>query len=322
VVRLGDALFLHGSLPISDLEGIGKARSNASIWSDMTPLMPWLEAGVTASDVGVSSIEEWLISLNEFSMSRVKDWRQSSASPSELWSTVGGYHHAAQPFSALLQYGLGWLPDGSRNPSIVYSSWCTDGMPRKFFPNASKADRRFVSHATEFFERTGVRLICCGHQPQGDVPTVIRFNTSTQNPSYVLCCDTSYSGDVLWYNLPTDERPRFNRGRETSRSGRGLHAVTEVVIQQCELTGRILEVSFQGTLSDGSRYEAEPLQFGEHDAADLPLPVGTITPSALAPIAGPVRREPRWWTRAALKGGSFLVCSGEGFIVWNRIIRP
>jgi hypothetical protein len=325
VVRIGEALFLHGALPRAiGMEEQVRNHSDASLWSDLTPMMPWLKPGTTARDAGVASIEDWFRALNEFSKSRVEDWKSNNASVSDFWSTVGGYHHEAQPFSSLLQYGMGWLPRGVRNPSIVYSSWCTDGMPRRFYPNATEEDRRFVAQTAEFFEETGIRLICCGHQPQGDVPNVIRVMTREQSPAYVLCCDTSYSGDTMWYNAPSDARPRLSRGRETSRSGRGVHAVSEVLIEQCVSTGRLLEVCFHGTLCDGSHYEAEPLPlaFGKENARGSRLAVGTVTPTSAAPTSEPSKRgDTTWWTRAALKDGSFLVCTGEGFRIWDRIIH-
>jgi hypothetical protein len=325
VVRIGDALFLHGALPIAIcMEEHVRSHSTESLWSDLTPLMPWLDRGTMARDVGVASIEDWLSALNDFSRSRVEDWKNCNASMSEFWSSVGGYHHESQRYTSLLQYGMGWLPNGARNPSIVYSSWCTDGMPRRFYPNANEEDRLFVLQVAEFFERTRIQLICCGHQPQGDVPNVIRVNTSGQNPAYILSCDTSYSGDTMWCNLSSDARPRVSRGRETSRSGRGLHAVSEVLIEECLSTGKLLEVSFHGTLCDGSPYEAEPLQLtcGEDNAPYSRLPVGTMTPTSAVPIANPSTGERSWWTRAALKDGSFLICTAEGFKTWNRIIHP
>lgn len=330
VLRLGEALFLHGSLPLTD-ELISRSLEKGDdpvvpFWTDLTPLMPWLEDGTVALDVGVGAISDWFHALNDFAQQNVENWKEHNGrATTEFWSSTGGYHHEAQPYSALLQYGMGWLPGGVRNPTIVYSSWCTDGMPRRFFPDAGPADRAFVSRTQDFFERTGIRLLCSGHQPQGDAPNVIRLSLDGNVPAYIVSGDTSYSGDTEWHNLPSDLHTRRNRGRGDGHSGRGLHAVSEILIEQCAQTGELWNVTFHGTLSDGTKYEAEPLILAPETAtnsADHRSAVGRPTPE---PIAPPINQSPHkglWWTRAVLADGSLLISSGEGFRTWNRLVNP
>ena len=45
---------------------------------------------------------------------------------SEIWSRVGGYFHPAAG-GRLLQYGMGWLPDKSVNPTLIYDNYLLDG---------------------------------------------------------------------------------------------------------------------------------------------------------------------------------------------------
>jgi hypothetical protein len=140
--------------------------------------------------------------LNDFGFESVRAWREEPANTggtSSIWSTTGGYHHSKA--SQLVQYGMGWVPGGFRrgirNPTVVYASWCSNGMPRRFFPadqhdanssstsTSASTDSRFVQATREFFQRAGVTVICSGHQPQGDMPNAIRvdYNTGTCSDS-------------------------------------------------------------------------------------------------------------------------------------------
>jgi hypothetical protein len=321
VVCLGEVLFLHGSLPVtrgpSRHDGI---QANESLWSDLTPFMPWLDDGTTATDVNVTSVSDWLRALNEFSQSQVEEWKQQENGSAERMRPGKGY-------APLIHYGVGRLPNGEPYPTIVRSGWCDDGMPRRFFPWASSSsgtDRGFVAQTREFFEGAGVRLVCSGHQPQGDAPNVIRVTSEseTQEPAYVLICDTSYSGDVMWLNPPNSPTTRHNPGRESSRSGRGRRAVSEVLIEQCAATGKLLEVSFHGVLSDGSCYETKPLPLAATQVgrASSSLAVGTLVPGCCTHRRANLKTSDLWWTRAALKDGTFLISRGEGFNVWNQVL--
>lgn len=324
VICLGEALFLHGSLPVTGVLSVHEeVNASESPWSDLTPFMPWLEDGMRATDANVTSVRDWLRTLNEFSQSQVEEWEKHEGdSEEDIHPGSVGRRSPRKSYASLIHYGVGRLPNGDPYPTIVRSGWCDDGMPRRFFPCASGTDQRFVAQTREFFERAGVRLICSGHQPQGDAPNVIRVTLSGMEPAYVLICDTSYSGDVSWLNQQNAPAIRRNPGRESSRSGRGHHAVSEVLIEQCAITGELLEVYFHGVLSDGSEYEAQPLPLAgtQLRKSGSSLDVGTVTPACYTATRASCRRSDVWWTRAALKDGSFLVSRGEGFNVWNQIL--
>jgi hypothetical protein len=380
VVRLGDALFVHGCLPLTEtvLRQETDADVGESVWDDLTFAMPWLEEHETARDKGVLTVTDWMSALNDFCVKNVRAWREEPATGG-IWSTTGGYHHskASQPFSQLIQYGMGWIPGGIRNPTAVYSSWCIDGMPRRFFPTdqrnvnstptSSSTDSRFVQATRDFFQRAGVTVICSGHQPQGDMPNAIRVdytgtssssdsssgsssssannkNTgvrdphSTQRTGWLLSCDTSYSGDTHWHNLPANgddsaaaTAPRHNPGRGRAKSGRGDQAVSEVVMEQCSKTGQILSVYCHGTLCDGTAYETRELDLNNGTTTNrssasasttVDLVVGRLASGPLVPDKANSPHGGPWWTRAAFRDGSYLLTAGEGFHVWNRIVKP
>lgn len=316
-VRIGEALFLHGALPLTDENLTGDMIS----WDDLSFSMPWIEPQMRPQDIGVHSIEDWLIALEDFCRSGVKTWQEMEhGEPLEQkWSLIGGYHNeSVAPFRKLLQYGMGWTPDRRRNPTIVYQSWSTNGMPRRFFPDGNSTDQRFVNMTREFFLRSGVRLICSGHQPQGDLPNAIRL-TVDGKPCWIVSGDTSYSGDTIWYN-----QTGRNLGRGDSLSGRGNIATSEVLIlQDCRESGKILNVQFHGTLSDGTEYDTCSLYL-EQSSSSLHshLEVGTLASGPFVPDASKSPHNGPWWTRAAFLDGSYMLTAGEGFDVWNYVVKP
>lgn len=207
-------------------------------------------------------------------------------------------------------------------------------MPRKFFPDSDSAIDRAFSRLTEnFFRRTGLELMCSGHQPQGDLPNPIRIPLPDCNrTAWILSCDTSYSGDTSFVNLTGDQFQHHNPGRGDSRSGRGMKAVSEVVIEQCIQSGNITNAYYHGVLSDGSHYKTRELDFSPPAAivssSDATLAMGNLASSSKVPSRGDTPHKGRWWTRAEFdpletekRCGSFLVTTGEGFDIWNRIIE-
>ena len=120
-------------------------------------------------------------------------------------------------------------------------------MPKRFFPqdssgeNQTEEDILYVKLVEDFFRQSQLRLILAGHQPQGDMPLPIRINyddndgkgrkgatTGVNNLGWVLCCDTSYSGDTKWVTTKktqdgSDEK--LNPGRGTGPGFRGDLAV-------------------------------------------------------------------------------------------------
>jgi len=91
----------------------------------------------------------------------------------------------------------------------VYNSFTPEGMPQSFIPSLEQDDEKansssssdIATYTKEFFERSSIRLILAGHKPQGDMPSPIRIDHS----SWVICADTSYSGDTIWFHLDSDD---------------------------------------------------------------------------------------------------------------------
>eukprot|EP01035_Chromulina_nebulosa_P019518 gene19518-25415_t len=77
------------------------------------------------------------------------------------WAAVGGYDHK-QPGSRLLQYGMGYMPDKSINPSVIYANYLSHGQPVP--PNVA---------VIKAMKSRGINKIVVGHQPHGDAPVVI-----------------------------------------------------------------------------------------------------------------------------------------------------
>lgn len=311
-VRIGEVLFQHGSLPLTRDVLAAYNNTTESIWDDLTFAMPWLDPGTTASDAGIYNIDDWIGALNQMSNNAVQNWRDY-AGVHLIWTQSG--YHAEPPYSRLLQYGKKqWIRGDNTypNPTVVGSSWSNNGMPHRFSPNASAIDQLFVKSTREFFERSGIRLICSGHQPQGDMPNTIRVLLDKEpHSAFILCCDTSYSGDVQWV-----DNQHQSLGRGASRSGRGMHAVCEVLIELCETTGRLMSVVLHGTLGDGTKYETKDLLCDDPGA----LCVGSLAPDAYVPLYSP-HKDGRWWTRAAFVDGSYLLTAGESFHAWNCLVR-
>jgi hypothetical protein len=325
-LRLGDALFVHGSLPPTPpvLSNVEPSR----VWDDFVFAMPWLKG---REESGVNTVDDWIQALNAFAHEQITEWRKKPST--RIWSSIGGYgavDDGDHPGEKVMQYGMGWLPDKIRNPTIVYASWSTDGMPRRFFPTASEEEKDFVETARAFAQRSGIRLICSGHQPQGDMPNAIRLRVSQDSTdsttsdkekslAWILSCDTSYSGDVLWWNSTNADDSRSNRGREGSLSARGRHAVSEVLLTQCLETGQIEEAFCHGVLSDGSPYESKPLSWHETEDNEE-LVVGCLAQGGNTPTEDESPHQGPWWTRAALQDGSHLLAAGSGYQAWNHIV--
>jgi hypothetical protein len=328
-LRLGQVLFVHGSLPMTP--ELLREGYKPDFWDDLTFAMPWLPKHVTARDMGVETIDDWLLALNNFGAHCVQAWRTGDPQKNgNVWSEVGGYDHSSQPYSQLIQYGMGWTPGRGRNPTVVYNRWCSNGMPTSFFPDE---DPTFAKVTQDFFQRTGLSLICSGHQPQGDMPNSIRLALANRT-SWIMSCDTSYSGDTTFLNLPGDAIQHKNRGRGQARSGRGMTAVSEVLIEQCTKSGRILDAYCHGTLSDGTKYRTQSLDFSDSESSSssqkeksLSLVVGELASGSGVPAEKDSPHGRPWWTRAAFVSDngedarSYLLTSGEGFESWNRLIE-
>lgn len=316
-LQIGPVLVLHGSLPLTD-EVMAKhaTKKIGSLWDDLSFCMPWIKPGESAaSDYGVTTIEDWLDALNKFCYDKIREWEleikrlEKAADDSDeepvIWSFRGGYGFGPS-YGGLIQYGMGMTPDRKKNPTVVYNTFTPQGMPHAFDPVSDVAE---MAHCTrDFFNRTGIQLILAGHKPQGDMPSPIRVDSS----SWVLCCDTSYSGETVWIE---NEEGRTNIGRGDALSFRGEHAVSEVLVHisiDADDASTLDSVTYHGVLSDGREYETVNLL----DHTDNST-IGQVAPEELVPSELDSPHQGRWWTKSIFSDGSLLFHAGEGFNVWN-----
>eukprot|EP00547_Thalassionema_nitzschioides_P002215 CAMPEP_0194215434 /NCGR_PEP_ID=MMETSP0156-20130528/17223_1 /TAXON_ID=33649 /ORGANISM="Thalassionema nitzschioides, Strain L26-B" /LENGTH=429 /DNA_ID=CAMNT_0038943943 /DNA_START=427 /DNA_END=1716 /DNA_ORIENTATION=- len=286
-LKLGNLLVIHGALPWASLN---------------TPYLPqpWM------SSTNPLSPSDWLESLNLFAKSQVEQWRLNAENHNGLWShgvwaTVGGFDYwpdeeSPYQYSQLMQYGMGWLPGRTRIPTIVYSSWMLDGMPRRFFDS----DQNWFSQRTQkFMQDANIQIILSGHQPQGDWPTPINIGAKDR---WILACDTSYSGDVRW--IGEDNRKASLAGGRDDKN----EAVVETLLEQCVNTGYVNSVRTHGILSNGQRFTSTNMLESQH-AGKL------LASDKVSPDSRP------WWVKAECQDSSelLLYTSGGGYEVVNAI---
>jgi len=374
-------------------------QSKTSIWDDLTFCMPWINKThhdysedhvfSTASDFGVNTIEDWLEVVNVFCVKNTKAWknyitqledeyknkkeldqneddvdnRYKEESKNAIWAYRAGYgngpSYSGAYFSDLIQYGMGMIPGGKKNPTVVYNSFTPEGMPTFFLPpeeqnggdkdgnpSSTSQDSSESDVATctrDFFERSTMQLILTGHKPQGDMPSPIRVNRS----SWVICADTSYSGDTKWFhddrNVTTpekmdrrwqlQERRRSNLGRGNSISFRGETAVSEVLVELSKGATSLESIRYHGVLSDGTEYESVNLLDTDDEDSDVLQrddqklttsvgSVGQVAPTSMVPDPSESPHEGRWWTKGICRDGTRLYYAGEGYNVWNYIVSP
>ena len=329
--RQGPILFVHGGLPLTTNLPLESKEKNMNIWEDLFFAMPWLKD--TKKKPVPVSLDEWFDELNAFMKSMVQQWKQciqelqdndGTKVENPIWSEQGGYNYGP-PYSQLIQYGMGMLPDKSKNPTVVYSGfWSNQGMPHTHQILGSEDNQ--LSHVIQqFFEKSGLQLLVVGHQPQGDMPSVIRVDTSTKSPAWILCCDTSYSGDTHWHDWSQhdskDKRQNLGRG-DVVRSGRGEVAVSEVLLElenhTTDQQQELKSITYHGVLSDGSPYETINL-VDSHETTTIGqlAPPGAVPPEEYSP-----HEHGQWWTKMVFRDGGHLYHAGEGFNVWNYLAHP
>ncbi len=121
---------------------------------------------------------EWVEKINRFAASEMQHYLQtindhlqemdrmdSVEDITDLcWDIDGGtsgYGHR-QPGSRLIQCGMGFMPDKSINPSIIYNSYLDNGKPI------------FISERVcAWLEAGELKNVIVGHQPNGDAPLLI-----------------------------------------------------------------------------------------------------------------------------------------------------
>lgn len=120
---------------------------------------------------------EWTQKINEFAFNEVVSYEKLcqqylttlSNLPNDIsqqdlekysWDFMGGYDHP-QPGSRLVQFGMGSLPDKSRNPTVIYTSYLEGGKPVLL-----------TTKVAQWLQRDGISRIIVGHQPNGDAPLI------------------------------------------------------------------------------------------------------------------------------------------------------
>ena len=325
--RIGPVLIVHGSLPLTqDVMDNANAKSQ-SVWdsSNLSTFLPWLSSDERSS-IKLDSIEEWIDALNQFCHDNLDQWQdyigkleREEVEPLDpkdaIWAYRAGYNNGP-PGSSLIQYGMGRLPNGEKNPGVVYNSFTPEGWPASFAEQSQLADC-----TREFFERSCVQLILTGHKPQGDAPSPIRID----DQSWVICADTSYSGDINWWhgkgrdgdngndNEHSTSKRRTNLGRGSSVSFRGDVCVSEVLVSLDDFGDSLKSVKYHGVLSDGQEYESVNLL----DPACQNMTIGQVAPENMVPSELDSPHQGRWWTKSIFSDGSHLFHAGEGFHVWN-----
>ena len=375
-------------------------QSKTSIWDDLTFCMPWINKThhdyaddhkfPTASDFGVETIEDWLEAVNAFGLKNVEAWKHHIAqldhnykankekgqndedfndtnkkeSKNAIWAYRAGYgngpSYSGTYYSDLVQYGMGTIPGGKKNPTVVYNSFTPEGMPTFFLPpeeqndgddkdgnpssgSYDSSDSDVAISTRDFFEQSTIQLILTGHKPQGDMPSPIRVDQS----SWVICADTSYSGDTKWFhddfNVTTpekmecrrqlQERRRSNLGRGNSISFRGETAVSEVLVKLSKGATSLESIRYHGVLSDGTEYESvdllaadgadcEGFDHNDEKSTTSVGSMGEVAPMSMVPDPSESPHEGRWWTKGICRDGSRLYYAGEGYNVWNYIVSP
>ena len=108
----------------------------------------------------------------------------------EPWAILGGYC-SPQPGSRLIQYGMGGLKGGVRNPTVIYDNFLANGAPDvpasdviQYLSNSGNDEAftlQYTSSTSAFV--LGVAKVFSGHQPLGDCSTIFTATVPGSLPS-------------------------------------------------------------------------------------------------------------------------------------------
>ena len=177
--------------------GDNKNNKEGFPWSEFyTYALPFVgkdKLGFEVDSDAIHSTTEWVDLLNSFAYNQTEAWKRnitareegianlgendititttiSTSSMETIWCSLGGYENSSSDgslaFGSLLQYGMGWLPfpDRLKNPTVVYDSWITNGLPRRFYEK-DELDLAYTKMVYDFFNHSNLDVIITGHQP-------------------------------------------------------------------------------------------------------------------------------------------------------------
>jgi hypothetical protein len=194
-----------------------------------------------------------------------------------------------------------------------------------------KEDDKTITHSddyarlvSDFFGDFSIDVICTGHQPAGDLP----FPIQVDKGKFIVCADTSYSGDTHWISHVVDSntdcnsdpmkashsQSRKNLGRGKSLSGRGDVAVSEILIGQ--QSNRVTDLNGHGVLSDGTAYSTVNFILEKRIGKSFEY---SITPEI---IKDSNIRPCDWWLKSIFSDGNMLLSKGSGYSVYNFVLAP
>jgi hypothetical protein len=98
-----------------------------------------------------------------------------------------------------------------------------NGMPRDDIFGSNNESRK--KKLCNILEKEGIQIILSGHQPVGDAPWPILISSpdEKERKTWILPCDTSFSGDTHWTSIQGLQKDAAEMNCNTVRttSGRG-----------------------------------------------------------------------------------------------------
>jgi hypothetical protein len=264
-VILGDSLFVHGGLS-QDVVG----------W--LPPFSSNVESSIFDVEISSNEIElnarTWIHRLNEFCSLQVKLFCQAIDDPNSFsnisgnsWAMEGGY---GTKFGGgdLMQYGMGWKPDRSRNNTVVYRDWIAKDSNPSYTGNPPKEKHPSLplipdSYVVQYLNQANINRVICGHKPHGDASLVIKSKDEKMNNNEltVITMDTSYSGSTKVMEVDEDGSvcPLLSSFTPNSSFKRRGCAVSELLVYHEDNNGSFSSRAFiHGIDAAGDKYISEP----------------------------------------------------------------
>lgn len=93
--------------------------------------------------------------------------------------------------------------------------------------------------------------------------------------------------------------------------------MSEILLKQCEKTGRISSVISHGTLSDGDNYEST--NFLEHSEETIGREVDRDRFAFEGSVQDDSCDKDKWFVKTKFLNGEYLLSTGKGYEVFNSI---